>query len=829
MPFDYQPYVDAVDGYITDRPGAVVVAFLLATALFGVGLGGISTTAGTQQFAQDLPAQEALDEVNAKFAPTFAADTGGTQLIQRGGNVLSRPALLRMLELQERLVDRPGLRVESTQSAARIVARQLEPGAESLPAQRRAVEGATDAELRRAVRTAEETNPRFSELVSSDYNRESASASATIGVVTHELPAGISGGAGQGGSSPLTPIQQEVAAVADAGGGDITVFGAGIISAEFSAVIGDTLAIVVPAAVLLIALFLSVAYRDPVDLLLGVVALGMALVWTFGFMGLAGIPFSQVLITVPPLLLAVGIDFGIHAVNRYREERAAGRGVGESMTATTDQVLVAFFIVAGTTVIGFGANLASELPPIREFGVVAAVGVLFTFAVFGVFLPAAKVLLDRARDRYPIPAFGTTPLGAGESVLGRFQRAGGRIAETAPLLVVVALLVVSGAAAGYATGVDTSFDDEDFLPPSDRPDYYDALPEPFAPGDYRVAATLEFLETNFETGGSDTVTVYVEGPMERASALESLDRAGRDPPAAVVADDRQAEATSIVTVIRDHAARNPAFGRLVDRNDRDGDGIPDRNLPDVYDALFDSPAGDRAAQYMTEDRRSTRVVYTVKADASQTAVADAARTLADDQRFEATATGQTVVFEAVSSVILRSALVSLVIALAGAALFLLVAYRLLLGRASLGVANVVPILVTVCLVAASMRLLGLSFNAFTATLLAITIGLGVDYSVHITHRFADEYVEEGVELYEAIDRTVAGTGGALTGSMLTTVFGIGVLVLSPFPAIGQFGLLTALSVFYAYLASLFVLPSVLVLWARVTAGENVETAFDRGV
>jgi predicted RND superfamily exporter protein len=114
MPFDYQPYVDAVDGYITDRPGAVVVAFLLATALFGVGLGGISTTAGTQQFAQDLPAQEALDEVNAKFTPTFAADTGSTQLIQRGGNVLSRPALLRMLELQERLVDRPGLRVEST-------------------------------------------------------------------------------------------------------------------------------------------------------------------------------------------------------------------------------------------------------------------------------------------------------------------------------------------------------------------------------------------------------------------------------------------------------------------------------------------------------------------------------------------------------------------------------------------------------------------------------------------------------------------------------------------------------------------------------------------
>jgi hypothetical protein len=55
--------------------------------------------------------------------------------------------------------------------------------------------------------------------------------------------------------------------------------------------------------------------------------------------------------------------------------------------------------------------------------------------------------------------------------------------------------------------------------------------------------------------------------------------------------------------------------------------------------------------------------------------------------------------------------------------------------------------------------------------------------------------------------------------MLTTVFGIGVLVLSVFPAIGQFGLLAALSVFYAFLASLFVLPSALAVWARL---------FDRG-
>ena len=130
----------------------------------------------------------------------------------------------------------------------------------------------------------------------------------------------------------------------------------------------------------------------------------------------------------------------------------------------------------------------------------------------------------------------------------------------------------------------------------------------------------------------------------------------------------------------------------------------------------------------------------------------------------------------------------------------------------LGLVNLAPILVTVTLLAGSMRVFDISLNAFTATVLAITIGLGIDYSVHVVHRFADEY--DGTDPTAALDRTVIGTGGALTGSVTTTVFGIGVLVLSVFPAIGQFGLLTALSVIYAYVTTVFVLPSVLLLWTQ---------------
>ena len=141
-------------------------------------------------------------------------------------------------------------------------------------------------------------------------------------------------------------------------------------------------------------------------------------------------------------------------------------------------------------------------------------------------------------------------------------------------------------------------------------------------------------------------------------------------------------------------------------------------------------------------------------------------------------------------------------------------YWVIEGRPSLGLVNVVPVVVTVALLAGTMRYLGIPLNAITGTMLALTIGLGVDYSVHVVHRFADEHHQ--ADLVTALDRTVRGTGGALLGSMLTTVFGIGVLALAVFPAIGQFGILTALSIIYAFFTSLLVLPPVLVIWSRAT-------------
>ncbi|GAD52472.1 LOW QUALITY PROTEIN: transport protein [Halarchaeum acidiphilum MH1-52-1] len=821
---DYQAVIDRIDYLVGERPGTVILVFLLVTAGLAAGLGGISTSSGTSQFTSGSPAQQALDQVDEKFGTSFGTDTASTQLIQRDQNVLAKPALLRMLRTEKRVRERENLHVAATSSVADTIATTLDPSARTERERIDTVEDATPSEIDAAVKRA--AGGGLAGSLSNDFNPEAASASATVGVVTHEIPGSDSSSAGtSGGSSPVTTVQQRVQSVVQRGGtSDVTVFGSGILSAEFGNVITDSLLIVVPAAAILILLFLVFSYRDPLDLLIGVVSLVMAIIWTFGFLGLADIPFSQMLVVVPALLLAVGIDFGIHAINRYREERSEGYGVVESMETTTDQLLVAFFIVTGTTVLGFLANLTSSLGPIRDLGLVSAIGITFTVLIFGIFLPAAKVYTDRWREEHDIPQFGMQPLGGEGSLIGRFLPYPVLVARKAPYVFLALVVIFTAVAAGYGTGVNTSFSQDDFLPPSQTPGWYHTLPEPFAPHEYHTTATLDYLDEHFTaaSGSGGSVTMYIRGPLRKDYALESIHHASYDPPDSFVISNsstlatsepsRYANTRSIIDVIRSYAQRDASFRHLVRENDVNGNGIPDDDLGTIYDRLLDSPYHDQAREYLSRDERATRVSFTTKGNASQADVVADAHNVDNRYRLNAIATGQPVVFQYIADTILESAVKSLAVALLATALFLLLCFRVFSDYTTLGLVNLFPIVVTVALLAGAMRYLGIPLNALTATVLSISIGLGVDYSSHIVHRFGDEYEER--DLYDAIDVAVRGTGGALTGSMLTTVAGIGVLVLAITPILGDFGSVTALSIFISYVLSVVVTPSAMAVWGH---------------
>jgi predicted RND superfamily exporter protein len=811
---------DRIAAVVVERPGSVVLLFLVLTGGFGAGLQHVSMSGGTGQFTEASSAQASYDQVQAQFGAPFAIETGTTIVIHQADNVLSQGELLRMLDVQEGITSRDNLRVRTTTSHATLIARELNPTASSIVAEKRAIKEASPEEIDTAIKAAAD-HPAFRDLLSEDFNRRSAETTAAIAVVQHEVPGRDESAVGVTADSAFRETQLEVESIVDGYEGGFTVYGSGIIAEEFSMIIVDSLQIVVPAASLLIVGLLLIAFRDLTDFFIGVWALLTAIVWTFGLMGWAGIAFSQLLIAIPPLLLGVGIDFGIHVINGYRE-RATKTGLAAAMRPTMTQLVVAFGIVTGTTMLGFSANLTSQLAPIRDFGVIASLGIFVTFLVFGIYLPALKVLTERFRGRLEPTSEENgsstsvkSPIGKDGSVLEPLLTFGIKIGRRAPVAVLSAVVILGLLGGAYGAGVETSFSDEDFLPPEDVPDYVEQAPEPFATQEYSVTGTSNFLEENFETSRSDSLTIYYERPMTDDQALELIQRAGTDPPDPIAETGHRTESGSIQTVIDSYSRQSKSFDDLVAENDLNGDGVPEDNLDDIYGALRDSPYEASVDRYLTESNRHTVIYYDVETDATQSEISAAGVELADRLRGEATATGTTVIFADIADLIYESAIVSLLAAIGITAVFLVFVYHWLFDRWTLGLVNLLPILLSVTLVLATMRAFDMKFNALTATLLAVTIGMGVDYSVHLVHRFIEEY-ERTNSVYDALYPTMRGTGGALTGSMLTTAFGVGILGIAITPILQTFGILTALSIIYAYLTSMVVLPAALIIWHRLS-------------
>ncbi|MFC3959184.1 efflux RND transporter permease subunit [Halovivax cerinus] len=876
--------------FVADNARLVVVVMLVASAVVGAGVPMVERSTSLDQFQTDAAAADAADYVDANFSAD-GAETTTAQVVIQDENVLDRETLVAVLEYERALRDDETVdeTLVETRSVASLVAtaairedRERANATQNGTTPSDANEtrdgtapsdgSATPADGERAPnidaqidalrsRSDDEVERFVGDVLAGDGNRSSQAltllpdyyepgsteTNATLLVVTQESPgASFAPGDAPDEIEASQTAMQDLAP--DDGSMSVLVYGDGIVSTEITDSMVDSVTLVGPLAIAFVLVVLVVVYRDLLDILLGLAGVALVLVWTFGAMGWAGIPFSQPFVVVLVLLIGLSIDYGLHVVMRYREARAADESApSRAMAVALGSVGVALVYVTITTVIGFLSNLTSPLGIFRDLGLVSAIGIVATLAVFGLLVPALKVELDafleaRGVDRAH-PAVGT-----GRGPINRLLGVGATLAAWAPAAVIVVALVVSGVGAYGATTVDASFEQSDFLA-EDPDDWLKDLPEPVAPGTYTAERAIDTLEADFVRRDT-TASILLRGDVTDPATLDRLDAAratAGDASATETYADGEPAVTDPITVMDRVAAENPSFAATLSAADTDGDGVPDRNVTGVYDELFRVAPDDASNVVHREDGsyEALRMVVTVDGSVDDAVVheeldavaAEAAHdgsatdpdgvgadsdgsdaagdgAAADHAGVTAIATGDVVVNRITADQLAETAITSLLVALAAVMIVLAVAYRLTEGSASLGVVTILPVAATLTWVLGTMALLDIPFNIVTGMITGLTIGLGVDYSLHVSERFVQELAEADTTA-AALRETVTGTGGALLSSAATTASGFAVLLVAILPFLQSFGLITALTIVYAVLASVFVLPSLLVVWARV--------------
>ena len=134
-------------------------------------------------------------------------------------------------------------------------------------------------------------------------------------------------------------------------------------------------------------------------------------------------------------------------------------------------------------------------------------------------------------------------------------------------------------------------------------------------------------------------------------------------------------------------------------------------------------------------------------------------------------------------------------------------------RPFFGVITMIPVALVVFWTYGLMFATGIPIGPVTATLSALSIGIGVPYTIHIARRFGEDR-ERFEDLNDALRSTSRHTGGALAGSAFTTMAGFGVLITSRLTPFQQMGQVTVYAVGLSLVAAILVLPSMLALWER---------------
>jgi hypothetical protein len=564
-------------------------------------------------------------------------------------------------------------------------------------------------------------------------------------------------------------------------GSGVTAFVAGIPveKTDVAAAIARDQRIFIPLVFLIMVVMTALLYRHPVGMLVPLVVVGLALLWTLGLYGLAGRLLNPVTSLMTPVILVMSFEAVIQLLNQYLAARAAGLSRPDALTRADRLMRIPCFNAALTAAIGFVSLLTLPIPAIRDFGLFTALGIMIAYGLTIVLTPLLLASLPDVPLRV-IRGFEPGPI---ERALARVVRGVARHRWLATITV-GALIVVS------VVGVRQVRVETDLVKSLRH-----ASP---------LSAAARFIDAQLT--GVNSVEILIGGISPRDP--EALGRLARFEDALRGLPDVRK-----VTGLPDLLARinravhqgNDAYARLPEGPDAGAD------LTDFLAALGKEAPTDlhRFLADGQNGRATLRLIARVPAlnTARSQALFGQIREAAHRQGLaEAELTGNFVVFSNMSSTLVRHQIQGLGVALLLILAVMAVQFRSIRLGLWCGIPNGAPILVVYGL----MGWTGIALSVPTAMIASVALGTIVDNSIYLLARFREAFAHQA-DYVEALTVMVHVSGRAVVYSTVTLAAGFWIGVFSAFVPTVHFGILAGMAFILGLISQFVLLPLVLVL------------------
>ncbi len=513
------------------------------------------------------------------------------------------------------------------------------------------------------------------------------------------------------------------------------------------------------------------------------ILVGILVIWVLGTLGLLGYEVTILTGLLPSVLIIIAIPNSIYMLNKYHQEFVKHKNKIKALATMIRKIGFITLITNMTTAVGFLVLIYTQIPPLVEFGIVAALNIMATFIISLIFIPIVFSYLPAPQDRHTKHLnFKLTNI-----LIQKFEKiVVVKKGRTATYIVTVILVIIGFIGIFKIHTVSHMIDD---LPESSN-----------------VKKDSEFFETNFK--GILPFDIIIDTQKKRgyrnlknlkliAQLEENLSQLPYISPG-----------ISIVTFLK---AANQAFFEDSARYrlpNQYVQGIIFRNLKNQSknnQITSINNLVDTTGQYI----RIAMQVADIGSEKMRTFIDDQINPLIDstliDSDIKARATGGTFIFFKGNDFLVKSLRSSILLA------FLLISLLmgLMFKKIRIIVISLIPNLVPLIMTAGLMGWVGIPLKPTTALVFSVAFGISVDDSIHFLAKYKQELKLTKNNIYKSIRLSIQETGKSMFYTSIVLFFGFIIFTASDFGGTVLLGFLSSITLLAAMFTNLILLPSLL--------------------
>lgn len=552
----------------------------------------------------------------------------------------------------------------------------------------------------------------------------------------------------------------------------------------------DEIGIFVGAALLITSLLFFFFFRSYRATLISMLTVIIGVMWAFGILGLLHYEITVLTAIIPPLIIVIGIPNCIFLINKYQQEIKLHGNQAKSLQRVIAKVGNATLMTNLTTASGFATFILTNSKLLKEFGTVASINIVAIFLLSLFIIPIAYSFMPTPKNKH------LKHLNK-KWINGFVDWTEHTVKHHRVGIYIVSVLVLCASIIGIFNIKISGSIIEDM------------------PQKTEFFSDIKFFENEFE--GIMPLEIYIDTKRKKGvmnlATLKRMDKMQEY----INEVPELSKPLSVVELVKfskqAYYNNNPEYYQLPNSQERAFLLSYAKSSSD--NANFLENYVDSTGQYArittfmkdTKTERFDRIEEDLKVTLSKTF---------PKERYDVLLTGKALVFQKGTKFLVNNLILSLSLAILLIALFMAWMFR----SFKMILVSLIPNLLPLIITAGLMGFIGVPIKPSTILVFSIAFGISVDDTIHFLAKYRQELIANHWKIRKSVYAALRETGVSMFYTSIVLFFGFSVFAISSFGGTVALGILVSITLLFAMLSNLVLLPSLLLSLERSIANKE---------